>query len=481
VLEAAWSDSNVGTATGGACGSHCQTYEIDQAAHWTADAAEYQWLQADLAANPDVPKVAFFHFPLRSDDPGQPGDAYLAAAPGSSGTLEDLLSDNGVRLVFNGHAHNYQRFVAPPGGIPSYVTGGGGGRATPLSSACSPGDAYAVGWAYATPKGSACGAAPKPTTDAQVYHFLTVTVAGTRVTVTPVNALGQTFDVQTYDLRPDATAPSAPGGLAVSRTSDTTAALTWSAASDDVGVHAYDVYRDGGYLTTLPSPATGYTDASVAAEAGHTYRVDARDLAGNTGSAGVTLPAAGGGATIFADGFESGDLGAWSTVAGLEAQDALVRTGQFAARETSTGTATYAYRALPASTELWAQAWVHVATQSTSANLLGFRAGGGGSIVNLYLTSSGRVSLRNNVGFVTTTSTTTLAPGSWHRLVLHATIAGTSSSVDVTLDGAPVPGLSLTGQNLGTAPIGRLQLGETSTGRSYDIAFDDVAVAAEPL
>src|SRR4029450_1531279 len=132
-----------------------------------------------------------------------------------------------------------------------------------------------------------------------------------------------------------------------------------------------------------------------------------------------------------------------STVAGLEAQDALVRTGQFAARETSTGTATYAYRALPASTELWAQAWVHVATQSTSANLLGFRAGSGGAIVNLYLTSRGRGSLRNNVGFVTTTSTTTLAPGSWHRLVLHATIAGTSSSVDVTLDGAPVPGLSL--------------------------------------
>jgi hypothetical protein len=85
------------------------------------------------------------------------------------------------------------------------------------------------------------------------------------------------------------------------------------------------------------------------------------------------------------------------------------------------------------------------------------------------------------VGFVTTNSTTRAPLGSWHRFVLHAAIAGTSSRVDAAMDGTPVPGLTLTGQNLGTSSIGRLQLGETASDRTYDIAFDDVAVAAGPL
>src|SRR5690242_16998913 len=146
-------------------------YQMDRDAHWTASSAEYQWLKADLAAHPGGVKLAFFHFPLRSDDPGQPGDSYLTASPGSSDSLEQLLYEGGVRLAFNGHAHNYQRHVAPPGGVVSYVSGAGGGRATPVSK-CSTTDAYAVGWSYSTPKGSACGAAPVPTTDARVYHFL---------------------------------------------------------------------------------------------------------------------------------------------------------------------------------------------------------------------------------------------------------------------------------------------------------------------
>jgi len=67
--------------------------------------------------------------------------------------------------------------------------------------------------------------------------------------------------------------------------------------------------------------------------------------------------------------------------------------------------------------------------------------------------------------------------GGWHRLVLHAIINGTSGSVDVSLDGTAVPGLTLTGQNLGANPITALQLGDTSTGRTYTIDFDDVAVS----
>jgi len=127
------------------------------------------------------------------------------------------------------------------------------------------------------------------------------------------------------------------------------------------------------------------------------------------------------------------------------------------------------------------QAWVYVSSRSTSANLFGFRTGGGGSIVNLYLDASGRVSLRNNAGGVTTNSSTVVAAGAWHRFVLHAVVNGTASSVDVSLDGTAVPGLSLTGQDLGTSAIARLQLGETTSGRTYDIALDDVTVAQQAL
>ena len=95
--------------------------------------------------------------------------------------------------------------------------------------------------------------------------------------------------------------------------------------------------------------------------------------------------------------------------------------------------------------------------------------------------ASGRLSLRNNAGSVTSYSTSTIAAGGWQRVTLHAVVNGSSSSLDVGLDGVAVSGLSLTGQNLGTAPITKLQLGDTATGRSYDIAFDDVQVSPVSL
>jgi hypothetical protein len=116
-------------------------------------------------------------------------------------------------------------------------------------------------------------------------------------------------------------------------------------------------------------------------------------------------------------------------------------------------------------------------SRSTSANLIGFRASTGGSIINLYLSQTGKLALRNNVGSVTTTSATSMPSGGWHQVVLHVTVSGTSGSVDVSLDGAPVSDLSLTGQNLGTNPVTGLQVGDNTGGRTYDIDFDDISVS----
>jgi chitodextrinase len=287
MLDAAWGNSNTGSATGGPCGTNCAIYQVDHDAHWTPVTAEYQWLQKDLAAHPGGLKFAFFHFPLYTDNATQTGDAYLDNSPGSTGSLEQLLHDSGVQLAFNGHAHIYQRNIATPGGVTSYVTGGGGGQAEPVSH-CSTTDAYAVGWSYSSSSGSACGAAANPLSDAQVYHFLKVAVNGTNVTVNPINAAGQSFDTQSYNFGPDSTPPSAPGQLAYTQLTTGGDQLTWTAATDNVGVTGYDIYRDGIYLATVGPGVTSYTDSTVPTNVRNTYQVAARDQAGNTTSASLT-------------------------------------------------------------------------------------------------------------------------------------------------------------------------------------------------
>jgi hypothetical protein len=185
MLTAAWANSNTGSGT---------LYSNDYAAHWTPTSAEYQWLANDLATHPAALRFATFHFPMYSDNNTETTDTYLHG-PGS---LAALLTKYNVQFVFNGHAHIYERNYRQPGeSFVSYVTGGGGEKLEPIGTKHSY-DAYSLGWSYSKNKGSAGGSAPVPTSPAQIYHFLLVTVSGTQVTVQPVNSLGQRFDGMTY-------------------------------------------------------------------------------------------------------------------------------------------------------------------------------------------------------------------------------------------------------------------------------------------
>jgi Calcineurin-like phosphoesterase/Purple acid Phosphatase, N-terminal domain len=194
VLDADWTDSNVGTST---------LYGQDYANHWSPGAAEYEWLKADLAAHPGGLKFATFHFPLHSDNATETSDTYLQGAS----SLEGLLAANNVDIAFNGHAHMYERNALVLGRMVSYVTGGGGGVLEPTGgNGCTPVDLYSIGWSPTSGTGSRCGTATAPVSPSQAYHFLHVTVSGSTVTVAPTNALGQTFDVVTYTFQ--STAPS---------------------------------------------------------------------------------------------------------------------------------------------------------------------------------------------------------------------------------------------------------------------------------
>lgn len=76
----------------------------------------------------------------------------------------------------------------------------------------------------------------------------------------------------------DTTAPTAPT-LSASGTTSTTTNLSWSGATDNVGVTGYDVYRNGALLGTTTS--TTYAVTGLTASTTYTFNVRAKDAAGN--------------------------------------------------------------------------------------------------------------------------------------------------------------------------------------------------------
>ncbi|WP_250006905.1 PQQ-dependent sugar dehydrogenase [Actinoplanes sp. M2I2] len=87
----------------------------------------------------------------------------------------------------------------------------------------------------------------------------------------------------------DTTPPSAPAELRAGALTCDSVELSWSAATDDVGVDAYDIYHDGQLVTSVPGTTTS---ASLPVVGGATWGwyVNARDRAGNVSQAGPTVP-----------------------------------------------------------------------------------------------------------------------------------------------------------------------------------------------
>ena len=282
MLTTAWGDTNVGNSN---------DYGMDYAYRWQQNSPEYLWLKNDLETHPSQLKFAVFHYPLYVDNATEPSDMFLRG-PNS---LEGLLTDNGVNMVFNGHAHLYEQNFTTADGLVTYVSGGGGATPEPISH-CQPYDAYGIGWSQTT-GGSKCGSAVKPTVIDQVFHYLKVDVNGQQVTVSGINALGQTFNVQTYDFSPDTINPTAPSNLQANAPAGNRVDLTWSASTDANGIQSYDIYRNGGVdpIASVNGSTLAYTDTTVSPETSYSYVVKARDPSGNTSdpsnTANATTPA----------------------------------------------------------------------------------------------------------------------------------------------------------------------------------------------
>ncbi|MBT8246026.1 MAG: DUF5011 domain-containing protein [Winogradskyella sp.] len=85
---------------------------------------------------------------------------------------------------------------------------------------------------------------------------------------------------------PDTTAPSAPTNLTASGVTESSANLSWTASTDNVGVASYDVLRDATVIGN--STNTSFTATGLAAETQYTFTVVAKDAVGNTSAVSNT-------------------------------------------------------------------------------------------------------------------------------------------------------------------------------------------------
>jgi Carboxypeptidase regulatory-like domain/Calcineurin-like phosphoesterase len=312
------------------------------------------------------------------------------------------------------------------------------------------------------------------TTDANGKYSLSGVPAGSNsVTAsdTAYTSQGKTVTVTTGATTTQDFALSPLSGSVSGRVTD--AATSQPLAGATVSYPGGSTLSDGSGMYSFPSVTEG-TYTFSANFAGHS----AQSKTATVGAAAmVTLNFSLGTSLVFADGFESGSLSAWTANAGLVVQSTTVHQGSYAAEANSTGGAAYARRNLGTTyTGLYARTYFFVRSLPTStANLIGDRTAASSSLCRVYIDSQGRLGLRNDVAGISTIGPQ-LSVGSWHSVELHVVVNGTSSTIEVWLDGVAVSALTTQTANLGSVQVGQIQLGENQTGRSFDIAFDDVVV-----
>ena len=95
-------------------------------------------------------------------------------------------------------------------------------------------------------------------------------------------SIGSNQAVVTTAASSDTIAPTAPTNLKVISTTSSTASLSWTASTDNVGVTSYDVLNAGVALNGGPITGTTYTVTGLASSTTYKLTVVAHDAAGNT-------------------------------------------------------------------------------------------------------------------------------------------------------------------------------------------------------
>jgi chitodextrinase len=229
-----------------------------------SSSAQYQWLQKDLAANQGACTIAYYHHPL-----------FNIGDEGSTPQLKDiwnLMAQNGVEIVLNGHDHDYQRWVPldgngqpSPNGITEFIAGASG---------------HGLQGFLSTDKRVAFSSDSNPATFGVLFFQLNPHGANFSYRT----AEGEILDagvVPCIPNVPDTQPPAKPGNLSVTANGPTRVDLTWSASSDDTGVSGYTIYRNGTPIGTAPASSQTYSDTTAVADTTYNYAIDALDPANN--------------------------------------------------------------------------------------------------------------------------------------------------------------------------------------------------------
>jgi chitodextrinase len=89
---------------------------------------------------------------------------------------------------------------------------------------------------------------------------------------------------------PDTIKPTAPTKLTLTPGSKSIA-LKWAAATDNVGVKSYRIYRFSTLIATVASPTLTYTNTGLTTGTSYSYHLTAVDAAGNVSAASATVSA----------------------------------------------------------------------------------------------------------------------------------------------------------------------------------------------
>lgn len=91
-------------------------------------------------------------------------------------------------------------------------------------------------------------------------------------------------------LRNDIIPPSVPAAFNYAERTDTTITLVWHAATDNVGVSGYNIYRDGNPTQIGTTTQLAFTDSGLTKNTTYGYTVKAFDAAGNLSSPATLTP-----------------------------------------------------------------------------------------------------------------------------------------------------------------------------------------------
>jgi hypothetical protein len=107
-------------------------------------------------------------------------------------------------------------------------------------------------------------------------------LTGVRISTVSVTPAGASVSIQ-FGAGGDTEAPGAPGGLTASAQGSSSVGLSWTVATDNVGVVSYRVYRGGTQVGT--TSGLTFTDTGLSPGTTYAYQVQAVDAATNLGPA----------------------------------------------------------------------------------------------------------------------------------------------------------------------------------------------------